>query len=58
MKRQALYDLLMSMHPIRTLVFVNSKTEVDNVDDFLYNHGLPSTSIHGGRTQREREDAM
>jgi ATP-dependent RNA helicase DDX3X len=28
------------------------------VDDYLYNAGLPSTSIHGDRTQREREDAM
>lgn len=57
-KKDALYDLLMSMFPIRTLVFVNSRVQVDYVDDFLYNKGLPSTSIHGGRTQREREDAM
>lgn len=58
MKKQALFDLLMSMVPIRTLIFVNSKEQVDFVDDYLYNRGLPSTSIHGGRTQREREDAM
>lgn len=58
MKKKALYDLLMSMVPIRTLIFVNSRDQVDFVDDFLYNSGLPSTSIHGGRTQREREDAM
>lgn len=58
MKKQALYDLLMSMVPIRTLIFANSRDQVDYVDDFLYNKGLPSTSIHGGRTQREREDAM
>jgi ATP-dependent RNA helicase DDX3X len=43
---------------VRTLVFVNSKEQVDFVDDFLYNSGIPSTSIHSGRTQREREDAM
>lgn len=58
MKKNALYDLLMSMVPIRTLIFVNSRDNVDYVDDYLYNRGLPSTSIHGGRTQREREDAM
>lgn len=58
MKRQALYDLLSSMHAVRTLIFVNSKEEVDFVDDFLFNHGMPSTSIHSGRTQIEREDAM
>ncbi|KAJ5288649.1 hypothetical protein N7478_001679 [Penicillium angulare] len=58
MKKQALYDLLLSMVPIRTLIFVNRQDQVDFVDDFLYNKGLPSTSIHGGRTQREREDAI
>lgn len=58
MKNKALYDLLLSMCPIRTLVFVSSKKQVDYVDDYLYNAGLPSTSIHGDRTQREREDAM
>lgn len=48
----------MSHMPTRTLVFVNSKTQVDFVDDYLYNQGLPCTSIHSDRTQREREDAM
>ncbi|KAJ5118951.1 hypothetical protein N7448_010657 [Penicillium atrosanguineum] len=57
-KNDALYDLLLSMCPIRILVFVNSKKQVDFVDAFLYEHGLPSTSIHGDRTQREREDAI
>ncbi|KAJ5555042.1 DEAD/DEAH box RNA helicase [Penicillium sp. DV-2018c] len=57
-KMRALYDLLISMPPVRTLVFVNSKDQVDFVDDYLYNSGMPSTSIHSGRTQREREDAM
>ncbi|KAJ5624383.1 ATP-dependent RNA helicase ded1 [Penicillium lagena] len=57
-KKQALYDLIMSMLPIRTLIFVNTKDQVDFVDDFLYNMGLPSTSIHSGRTQIEREDAI
>lgn len=28
------------------------------VDDFLYNKGMPVTSIHSDRTQREREDAL
>lgn len=30
----------------------------DFVDDFLFNNGLPSTSIHADRTQLEREDAL
>lgn len=57
-KNQALHDLIYSMDPQRTLVFVNSKVKCDMVDDFLYNKGLPSTSIHSDRTQREREDAL
>jgi ATP-dependent RNA helicase DDX3X len=57
-KRQALYDLLISMPPSRTLVFVRSKKNADFVDDFLFNLGLPSTSIHSDRLQSEREDAL
>ncbi|KAL3470948.1 P-loop containing nucleoside triphosphate hydrolase protein [Aspergillus californicus] len=58
MKKKCLYDLLLAMPPSRTLVFVNSKTQADFIDDYLYNLGLPSTSIHSDRTQREREDAL
>ena len=57
-KRDCLFDLLLSMPPARTIVFVNNKKAADFLDDFLYNRGLPSTSIHSDRTQREREDAM
>ncbi|KAL4781795.1 P-loop containing nucleoside triphosphate hydrolase protein [Aspergillus varians] len=58
LKKQCLYDLLLAMPPSRTLVFVNSKQQADLIDDYLYNLGLPSTSIHADRTQREREDAL
>ena len=58
MKRAALWDLLMSMPPARTMIFTNQKKEVDLLDDFLWNKGLPTTSIHSDRTQREREDAI
>ena len=57
-KREALFALLMATPPARTIVFVNGKKAADFLDDFLYNQGLPSTSIHSDRTQREREDAM
>lgn len=57
-KMKALYDLLISMPPSRTLVFVRSKKTADFVDDYLFNLGLPSTSIHSDRTQSEREDAL
>ncbi|KAI5296682.1 hypothetical protein KEM52_000006 [Ascosphaera acerosa] len=58
MKKQCLYDLLLAMPPARTLVFVNTKQQADFLDDYLFNMGLPSTSIHSDRTQREREDAL
>ncbi|KAK0717099.1 P-loop containing nucleoside triphosphate hydrolase protein [Lasiosphaeria miniovina] len=58
MKRQALFDLLHSLPPTRTIVFVNSKRAADEVDDFLFNKGMPCASIHSDRTQKEREAAM
>ncbi|KAI1259857.1 P-loop containing nucleoside triphosphate hydrolase protein [Xylariaceae sp. FL1019] len=58
MKKQALLDLLWSRKPTRTIIFVNSKRQADEVDDYLFNKGLPCTSMHADRTQREREDAM
>merc|ERR1719239_771932 len=30
----------------------------DQLDDFLFRQGFPVTSIHGDRTQREREEAL
>lgn len=57
-KMKALYDLLISMPPSRTLVFVRAKKTADFVDDYLFNLGLPSTSIHSDRMQSEREDAL
>ncbi|KAF7509314.1 hypothetical protein GJ744_008208 [Endocarpon pusillum] len=58
MKQKAVYDLLLSMPPSRTLIFVATKKNADFLDDYLYNLGMPSTSIHSDRTQREREDAL
>jgi ATP-dependent RNA helicase DDX3X len=57
-KRDALWDLLFQNPPCRTMVFVNNKKAADTLDDFLFNKGLPSTSIHSDRTQREREDSI
>lgn len=56
--REAVYDLLFAMEPARTLIFCNAKAAVDLLDDYLYNKGLPTTSIHSDRNPREREDAM
>ncbi|CAK7268252.1 hypothetical protein SEPCBS57363_003001 [Sporothrix epigloea] len=57
-KRKATVELLNSIPPGRTIIFVNRKETADELDDFLYNIGLPCTSVHSARTQMEREDAM
>ncbi|OAA48612.1 DEAD/DEAH box RNA helicase [Metarhizium rileyi] len=57
-KRDTLLRLLNEMTGVRTIIFANSRREVDNLDDFLYNMGLPVTSMHSDRTQKEREAAL
>lgn len=57
-KKQVLVDILKDLPPCRIIIFVNSKRTAEEVDDFLYNLGLPSTSMHSDRTQLEREDAL
>ncbi|CAG8778756.1 30008_t:CDS:2, partial [Racocetra persica] len=57
-KRDSLVALLLKQPPSRTLVFVKSKRGADSLDDFLYSQNFPTTSIHGDRTQHEREDAL
>ena len=41
-----------------TLVFVETKKGADALEDFLLRENYPATSIHGDRSQREREDAL
>ncbi|KAF8628953.1 hypothetical protein AX15_003628 [Amanita polypyramis BW_CC] len=60
-KRSALLDILSSQSQGEmglTLVFVETKRMADMLSDFLMTHNLPATSIHGDRTQREREMAL
>ncbi|KAJ3289878.1 DEAD-box ATP-dependent RNA helicase [Rhizoclosmatium sp. JEL0117] len=66
-KRSLLLDLLHSDptiehegHPTPnlTLVFVETKKNADMLCIFLQNNRFPATSIHGDRTQREREFAL
>ena len=58
-KRSALLDILSSQGEMGlTLVFVETKRMADMLSDFLMAHNLPATSIHGDRTQREREMAL
>jgi hypothetical protein len=38
-----------------TLVFVETKRGADALEDFLCGNNFPATSIHGDRSQQERE---
>ena len=60
-KRSVLLDVLASQGKEElglTLVFVETKRMADMLSDFLMGNNLPATSIHGDRSQRERETAL
>jgi len=57
-KRQYLVDILRSNSKGLTLIFVETKRGAEALDDYLYRAGFPSTSIHGDRTQVQREAAL
>lgn len=41
-----------------TLIFVETKKGADSLENYLHRYGYPVTSIHGDRTQAEREEAL
>ena len=57
-KRSLLMDLIHSAAPGLTVVFVETKRGADALEDWLSRNGFPATSIHGDRTQMEREAAL
>lgn len=64
-KRSYLLDLLSSIRDgaeyskdSLTLIFVETKKGADSLEEFLYQCKHPVTSIHGDRTQKEREEAL
>lgn len=57
-KKECLMDLLRSNSAGLTLIFVETKRAADSLDDYLYERGIKSTSIHGDRSQAQREDAL
>ncbi|ORY97772.1 P-loop containing nucleoside triphosphate hydrolase protein [Syncephalastrum racemosum] len=58
-KRSVLLDILHSTDVSGlTLIFVETKRMADMLSDFLISNNFPATSIHGDRTQRERERAL
>nr|GMD20705.1 DEAD-box ATP-dependent RNA helicase 11-like [Ipomoea batatas] len=64
-KRSHLMDLLHAQRANNvngkqalTLIFVETKKGADSLEHWLYLNGFPATSIHGDRTQQEREYAL
>ncbi|KAM0755535.1 DEAD-domain-containing protein [Meredithblackwellia eburnea MCA 4105] len=58
-KRSVLLDIIHSLPPGGlTLIFVETKRMADMLEGFLHSNQFAATSIHGDRTQREREYAI
>eukprot|EP01083_Nonionella_stella_P261219 889684_1 len=49
---------LMTVQEGLILIFVETKRNCDYVEDVLCERGFPACSIHGDKSQREREDAL
>ncbi|KAJ4458919.1 putative DEAD-box ATP-dependent RNA helicase 52 [Paratrimastix pyriformis] len=57
-RKRQLLDLLRANTDGLSLVFVETKRDADYIETFLNRDGISVTSIHGDRSQREREDAL
>ncbi|XP_077203262.1 putative ATP-dependent RNA helicase DDX4 isoform X2 [Paroedura picta] len=57
-KRDKLVDILNSTGDKRTMVFVETKKKADFFATLLCQEKIKTTSIHGDREQREREEAL
>uniref|UniRef100_A0A8D2J778 RNA helicase n=1 Tax=Varanus komodoensis TaxID=61221 RepID=A0A8D2J778_VARKO len=57
-KRNKLVELLSGIGDKRTMVFVETKKKADFLATFLCQENIATTSIHGDREQREREEAL
>jgi len=56
-KRRVLLEHLATVTG-RTIIFVETKRAAEMLEEFLYRSAVPATSIHGDRSQREREQAL
>ncbi len=55
---QALMSLLLTHQPESSVVFCNTKIEVKNVADALYDEGFSVIELHGDMEQRDRDQAL
>ncbi|KAJ3449220.1 dead-box atp-dependent RNA helicase 37-like isoform x1 [Anaeramoeba flamelloides] len=56
-KFETLVELL-TKHTGLTLIFVERKIDADDLDKKLYDEGFHVLSIHGNKTQRQREESL
>lgn len=57
-KRNKLMEIFNNEDPKGTIVFVETKRNADFLASFLSESKHPTTSIHGDRMQRQREEAL
>ncbi len=57
-KLDQLMKFLLTIEEGLILIFVETKRNCDFVEDVLCERGFPAASIHGDKSQREREDAL
>lgn len=57
-KIEYLMKFLLTIENGLILIFVETKRSCDYVEDILSSRGFPACSIHGDKSQREREEAL
>ena len=57
-KLDTLMRFLLTIEEGLILIFVETKRSCDYIEDVLCQSGFPACSIHGDKSQREREDAL
>lgn len=57
-KRKKLTEILMAGDPEGTMIFVEQKRNADFLASYLSETKISTTSIHGDRLQKEREEAL
>ncbi len=57
-KLETLAQLLCDFGDMSSIVFLNFRDSVDRVTDFLSDKGFSVSGFHGGKDQKEREDAL
>jgi ATP-dependent RNA helicase DDX3X len=57
-KLNALMKFLLTVDDGLILIFTETKRNCDYLEDVLCDNGFPACSIHGDKSQREREDSL